>query len=187
MHVKPLWIPVAALLLAPLAAAAEPDRDRLELMLSDIERVPGKADLSRLGPGVDAVLRDIARSPNPARMLASTRAIAVLRHFPSPKTATVLRSLLHRLRQVTRPGVALINLQQALTSYAVVAGPAAMKEIEPLLSHSRIDVRHAACEAVRPTGSPQAGQVLRKRRVLERAPLVLHQIERQLRRIARPS
>jgi hypothetical protein len=181
-----MYLLTALLLALPLVAGAAPDRDQVELVLNGIEYVPSKADLERLGPGVDGVLRDIALKPPARRMLAGTRAITLLRLFPSKKTGAALLGLVRKYRRVKKPGVQLLNLQQALTSYAVVAGPGGLKQIEPLLGHVNMDVRHAACEAVRLTRSVRAITVLQRRQQLEQAPMVRHQLERQIELITRP-
>jgi hypothetical protein len=186
MRKRSMFLTTALLLAWPLAAGAAPSRDQVELTLSGIEHVPGKAALERLGPGVDEVLRDIALKPSAKRMLAGTRAITLLRLFPSKKTNAALLELVRKYRRVKKPGVQLLNLQQALTSYAVVAGPGALKEIEPLLAHVNVDVRYAACEAARLSKSSRAITVLQRRQQLEQAPMVRHQLKRQIELITRP-
>jgi hypothetical protein len=142
----------------------------VELALSAIETVPDRAALMRLHPEVDVVLRQIVASPT-APPLARSRALTVLRHFPSDATRATLKAAIdHSLRATrgqTRLSVELLDLQQALVSYAVTAGPAALAVVQPQLSHWNDGVRLAAAVAVRMTRSQQALPLLQARLKLE--------------------
>ena len=175
---------IVTALLVPAAALAAPDRNQVELSLSGIERVPGKQALLRLGPGVDQVLREIVLKPS-RRALARTRAIALLRLFPAKETTAVLQQVISATGKA-KQGLALLNLQQALASYAVVVGPPSLATVKPFLSHGNVDVRYAAAEAVRLGRSKEAISVLRQRELLEPSPTVRHQLKRQVELIRRP-
>jgi len=181
---------VAALLtavsLSPPATAAppQPDRATVEQLLSGVEDLPTRQDLLRLGAGVDAVLRQIVEHPS-ARALARTRAITALRFFPSKTTRTTLLAVIAQGRGVTRPSLALLDLEQAAVAYAIVAGPAALAALEPLLIHANLDVRASAAEAVRRTGHPRAEALLARRARLDPSATVRQQIQRELTRLRR--
>jgi hypothetical protein len=185
MRTTPL---LALALLLPLTALAAPTRDEVERSLMGFEHIPGKQALLRLGSSVDQVLREIALKPSARRMLARTRAITLLRLFPSRETAAALKQVIaetdHRSAvegtNRAKDGLDQLHLQQALCSYAVVAGPASLALVKAYLSHPSMDVRYSAAEAVRLSRSTQATAVLQSREPLEKAPMVRHQIRRQL-------
>jgi hypothetical protein len=174
--------------LAVLAAIAGPaaaaDRNQVELALSDHESVPTRAALLRLDPKIDELLQKIVREPS-SRPLARTRAISLLRLFPSKQSAATLRQVIRSARGV-KQGLPLLNLQQALASYAVVAGPPSLKLVRPFLDHACLDVRHAAAAAVRLGRHPAALSVLQQRLTLEQSPTVRHQIQGQIEILRRP-
>jgi hypothetical protein len=170
------------ILLMPLSAAAHPAtaRDRVELALSGIEAssLPSKAQLLRLSPAVDQLLRDIVERPS-RRALARTRALWALRDFPSATTSATLLKVIQTTAKLNH-NLARLDLQQALTSYAAVAGPKSLDVTAPFLAHASIDVRHAAAAAVALSRSPAARQLLAARHKVEPSATVRHQLERQL-------
>jgi len=172
------------ILTLPLMAHAEPLRERVERALSGIEHIPSQQDLLRLGPGVDRVLQQIVARPS-RRALARNRAITLLRLFPSKETAATLRRVIETARK-SKLGLDQLNLRQALTSYAVTHGPRSLGLLRPFLAHPSMDVRYDAAEAVRLSRSPAALAVLQQRLGLERAPMVKHQLQRQVELIQRP-
>ena len=155
-------------------------RDRVELALSGIEAasLPTKAQLLRLSPAVDEVLRAIVEHPS-RRALARTRALWALRDFASAATAATLHKVI-QTNAAPRDGLARLDLQQALTSYAAVVGPKSLSVTARFLSHSSIDVRHAAAAAVALSRSPAARALLVARRKVEPSAMVRHQLDRQI-------
>jgi hypothetical protein len=178
----PLSLAAALALLPATAAAAPPARERIESMLSHIERVPGREQLLAASPDAEKLLRDLVQRPS-TRVLARTRAIALLRFFPSPATAAVLRELCKPAAASKAVGVAFLDFRAALGSYAVVAGPAAIEVIQPLLAHSSMDVRLAAVRALSELRSPRVLGLLEARRRVETAPTVKHFLEREVARL----
>lgn len=175
-------ITLASLLLALPAAAQDPpppDRRAVELALSDHETLLSKERLLRLGPGVEGVLRQLVTSPS-RRALARSRAIAALRFFPSKETRTALLGVIRTARKVIKPSVALIDLQEAAVSYAVVAGPASLATVSGLLRHANLDVRSSAAEAVRLSRHPRAEAVLLARVKRDPSATVRYRIQREL-------
>lgn len=187
---------ILVVILASAAALANPrwslaDRTRLERALSAREHVASAAELQRLHPAAEQILIDIARFPS-RRALAHTRALAVLRQYRTAAVAAVLRQVINRcanrVQQRRRAGhhgelpmsLELLNLKQALTSYAAVKGPAALAQVRPYLAYNNRDVRAAAAVAVVASRSPMARQVLRSRQKVERQAMVRHAIRRQL-------
>lgn len=194
---------VLALLFSFLALAAfssaavagpgpeQPLQEQVELLLSGIESIPSKATLQGLHPQVAAELRRIVEQPGVGRELARTRALTVLRAFPGKATAATLRGFIQRRSKATRgqakTSLALLNLQQAVKTYAVVAGPSALALLQPFLSHDNADLRVAAAEAVRLSGGRGARALLQSRVRMERSERVRHQLQVQLKRMARTS
>jgi hypothetical protein len=109
----------------------------------------------------------------------------MLRFFPSKATTATLLGVIQQNRKIEKPSLATVDLQQALTSYAVVLGPKALETCKDLLTHKVIDVRSAAAEAVRLTKSPQALGLLLARQQLEPSALVRHQIGRQIKLLSK--
>ncbi|MCC6748174.1 MAG: HEAT repeat domain-containing protein [Deltaproteobacteria bacterium] len=174
-----------------LAGAARADdrkslspRGKVELALSAIEEVPSRAALERLHPNVELLLHEIVARPSPTRRLARNRALTVLRLFPSATTRRVLQAVVVGTR-VDRPGMELLDLQQATSSFAVVAGPEALPVLAPLLDHAQLDVRRAAAESLRLCRSPKARALLERRLRREPSALVRHELKEQLGRMAR--
>jgi hypothetical protein len=182
---------VSALLvaaLAPAPAAGEPAppaavREHVELALSAIETVPDREALLRIHPQVEQVLRQIVASPS-RRALARSRALAVLRHFPSEATRATLKQAMDQALAATRghkrPSVELLDLQQAMVSYALTAGPRALAAVQPQLSHWNLDVRAAAALATRLTGDSAALPALEARIKLETSPTVRVRLQQQI-------
>lgn len=186
------WILAAfglSLLLWSAPAAADPPqsltpRAKLERILNAVEGIPGARTLKQLFPDVAHLLRQIVERPS-RRALSRTRALTVLRHFPSPETeATLAAAVAQHSRE--GKGLALLDLQQALSSYAVVKGPKALDLVQPFLAHPSRDVRYEAAEAVRLSRSPRAEAVLQARLSEEKAPMVRHQLQRQITLTRRP-
>jgi hypothetical protein len=176
------WITVVALLLAsPAVARSTSLRDRLEIALCAIESIPSRQALLQLSPQVDELLREIIAHPS-RRVLARTRALVVLRHFPSSATSSTLRAAI-RQTAAAKGGVPLIDLQQALASYAVAVGPASLPVVQPFLEHAHVDVRHTAAGAVALSRSPSAIGVLAARRRIEPSVRVRLELDRQLQRL----
>jgi HEAT repeat protein len=173
---------LAALLLSPaLEAAAQdlPQRETVEQALIGIHDLADKKSLSSLGPGVDVVLQKIVTHPS-HRALARTRAISALQHFPSAAARAVLLAVIKRGRKLTKPSLALLDLERAAVSYAVVAGPAGLPELQRLLTHANLDVRGTAAQAVRLTRHPRAEALLTGRLKRDSSATVRHAIKRQL-------
>ncbi len=167
------------------AAPPAVDSARLELELSAIEWVPTRAALiARHGPGVAAALREIALQGR--RALARNRALTVLRQFPSRATARLLERFVDRYRHQRRiSGVALLELQQALVSYAAVAGKKALPRVTGFFAHASVDLRCSVAEAVRLSRSPRARGLLLARRELEPTATVRAEIHAELKRLGR--
>ncbi len=172
------WLALAA---PQPASATDPGlRERVEMALSPIERLPSREELLRLSPRVEEVLREIVDQPSP-RALARSRAISVLQLFPSEATRRSLRTVIRKSAGAPA-GLPLVDLGRALQSYAVVTGPASVEVIRPFLTHSQVDVRYAAVRALGLTRSAQARSVLTERRKIEPSAMVRYQIERELKR-----
>jgi hypothetical protein len=191
-----LSIFAASLLAFPTAASAErgdaPLRARIERALSAFEHVPTRAELLALSPDVETVLLEVAREAvDEARTppLARNRAITVLRFFPSEKARAALAAVVQKNRRA-RPGVGLLDLEEALVSYAVVAGPRALGLVAPFLSHENEDVRSSAVDALAASRNPRAVALLSARRSIEPSGAVRLRIDlatsRQSRRAAPP-
>jgi hypothetical protein len=174
-----VWLPSS-----PRAGPVTP-RERVELALSGIEAadLPTKAQLLRLSPVVDEVLRDIVERPS-RRALARSRAMWALRDFASPATAATLHKVILKNAK-SADGLARLDLQQALTSYAAVVGPKSLGVTAPFLSHASIDVRHAAAFAVALSRGPAARALLVARRKVEPSATVRHQLDRQIAALAK--
>lgn len=178
-------VPLALLLLAaPTEAQSHADRNSVELALSGHERIPTKQALLRMGDDVAQVLRAIVNQPS-HRLLARTRAISMLRFFPSKATTATLLGVIEQNRKIEKPSLAAVDLQQALISYATVVGPKAVETCKGLLAHKVLDVRSTAAEAVRLTKSPQALELLLKRQQVEPSPLVRYQIGKQIKLLSK--
>jgi len=169
---------LALVLSSASTARAESPRERLEILLSNHERVPGREMLLSVSPDAERLLQEIVLKPS-ARMLARNRAIAVLRAFPGAATARLLREVIHTSAR-GQGGLARLDLQQALSSYAVVAGPGSLEVIKPFLAHPSQDVRYAAVSAVGLVQSPRALTLLEARRRAEPSAMVRHRLEREL-------
>jgi HEAT repeat protein len=153
-------------------------------MLSNHERVPDRAELRALGPDVDAVLREIIEQPS-HRLLARTRAIALLGEFRSKTNAKLLLQVIKDNAEVRR-GLGLIDLQHALIAYAAQRGPKALEVLEPFLSHAKLDVRARAARAVRVAGGPEAKRALKLQLDNEPSATVRVEIQRQLELLEKP-
>lgn len=177
----PLIASLALALLLARVAGAESPRERLELLLSDHERLPGRAELLAISPQAPHLLREMVEKPS-ARALARSRALALLRLFPGAETARVLREAI-RTRARSGGGLALLELQQALSSYAVVAQVASLRVVQPFLSHPSPDLRHAVVGALGLVRSPRVLPLLEARLASEPSAMVRHRIEVELRRL----
>jgi hypothetical protein len=179
----PRALMVLALLAPSLALAQQSltERGRLERALSGIEIVPGKATLLRISPNAAELLREIVARPS-RQVLARNRALAALRLFPSVATSRLLRGVIDANR-AARNGLARLDLEQALASYATVAGPGSVEIVRPFLAHASLDVRHAAVGALTATGSPRAIGILEGRRRDEPSATVRARIDRELARL----
>ena len=159
-------------------------RSRVERSLSVIEKGASKAALLRVyGADVEGVLREIVAKPSRA-VLARVRALTALRYFPSKATRELLAAEIAKTKRKRR-GLELVYLQQALRSYAVVTGKAAVATVVPLLSHSSIDVRIAAGEALRLSASPKARALIAARLARDSSATVRAELTRQLQLIDR--
>jgi hypothetical protein len=159
-------------------------RSRVERSLSVIEKGASKAALLRVyGADVERVLREIVAKPSRA-VLARVRALTALRYFPSKATRELLAAEIGKTKRKRR-GLELIYLQQALRSYAVVTGKAAITTLAPLLTHSNIDVRVAAGEALRLSGSPKARALIAARAKRDTSATVRAELTGQLQLIDR--
>jgi len=172
---------LAALLLGQPPAAAQdlPQREAVEQALMEIHDLDNKQQLQSLGAGVDVVLLQIVAKPS-HRALARTRAISALQHFPSKAARAALLTVIKRGRKLTRPSLALHDLERAAISYAVIAGPAALPQLSRLLTHVNLDVRASATEALRLSRHPRAEALLTGRLKRDRSATVRHAIKRQL-------
>jgi len=159
------------------------ERGRLELELSGIERLPTKATLLRVSPRAAELLREIVLRPS-RNVLARNRALSALRLFPSAATARVLRAVIETNRAV-KNGLGRLDPEQALGSYAAIAGPEAVETVRPFLSHPNIDVRATAASALSATRSPRALGLLEARWREEPSATVRARIDRELARLRR--
>lgn len=197
----PLLIALISLAV-PTLATADPgwstaDRVRVELALSAFETIPGRGELLMVHPAAHAILLDIVKFSSTRRALARNRALAVLRHFPSRATNAALEVFIGKAdrearasRRRTAKGqipmnLAMIDLRQALTSYAVVRGPASLTLVGPYLAFPNPDVRSTAAVALRASRSPKARPALLARQKVEKSAMVRYQIKRQLEQIRR--
>lgn len=191
-------VPLFLLLLLPSWVAAAPSpsadgtstsgdaaavREAVEASLMDYESVPGKEELLALSSRVDAVLRDIVERPSP-RALARVRAVAVLRYFPSAATVATLRRVIERSARATA-GSAVLELQAALSAYALTAGPSAVPLLRPFLAHANVDLRELAASALALTRSPAVRPLLERRLGVELSPMVRRRLQRELGRLGR--
>ena len=180
-HSLSLLAALAAALLPAAVAAAPSARERIEALLSHYERQPSREALLAITPEAERVLQDMIQRPS-MRVLARTRAIAMLRLFPSTRTAAVLRETVQVSARASG-GVAFLDLKAALSSYAAVAGPASIDLIQPFLAHSSMDVRYAAVASLASVRSPRVAPLLEARRRVETSPMVRHHLERELTRL----
>lgn len=180
MRTAPLLL---SLVLLPSVAAGVPLREDVELALSDLERVPDKKELLELSPQVEQILQDLVEHPS-RRALARSRAIAVLQFFPSTQTRATIRGVIQAGSKATR-GLALLDLQTALTSYAVIEGPSSLPVLRPFLSHASIDVRSAAVRAVFLSGHANRRAILEARHAVEPSATVRARIAGELKRLTR--
>ncbi len=192
------FLTLATLLATAATAAADPgwtlaDRARIERLLAARHHVPGKGELKLLHPAAHEILLDIARFPSSRRAFARTRALAALRHFPGRATAAALRGVIKAADQKARlakPGpkgqlpmsLALVDLRQALTSHAVVQGPASVPLSRAYLAFPNPDVRATAAVALGHVRTPAARAALLARQKVERSALVKHELKAQLER-----
>ena len=197
----PLLITLITLMVPGLAAAGPlwsmADRAQVERALSAFETIPGRGELLMVHPAAHAILLDIVKFPASRRALARNRALAVLRHFPSRVTNATLADVIRQAdwqarsaRQRTAAGqipmsLALVDLRQALTSYAVVRGPASLALVRAYLAFPNPDVRSTAAVALRASRSPQARSALLARQKVEQSAMVRYEIKRQLKQMAR--
>lgn len=187
--------------LVPRAVMAGPtwstaDRARVERALSAYETIPARGELLKVHPAAHEILLDIVKFPASRRALARSRALAVLRHFPSKATIAALTNAMsaaEKKARAVRPGrsgqiplsLALVDLRQALTSYAAVRGPAALPLVKTYLAFPNQDVRSTAAATLRVSRSPQARRLLLARQRVERSAMVRHEITRQLKLLKR--
>jgi len=193
---------LALILAAPAPADAGPtwttaDRARVEKALSAYETIPGRGEILMVHPAAHEILLDIVRFPASRKALASSRALAVLRHFPSRATSAALLQVIRRtdaLARATRPrtargqipmSLAMVDLRQALTSYAAVKGPASLALLRPYLAFPNPDVRATAAIALRASKHPKARAALLAHQRVERSAMVRHEIKRQLKLLKR--
>ena len=121
-----------------------------------------------------SILLKAAAQPNVTRM--STRGTALLVHFPSEKSAALLRLRLHdrrtpiRIRRIA--GVALIRGQ----------GVAVASDVRKMLHHVDPHLRDGAANALGTVVQPQATRWLEQRLALERERFVRETISRSLQR-----
>jgi hypothetical protein len=171
------------MLVLQLSAQAAPTREELERALSGYESVPDKETLARLGPEVEERLQEVVRHPS-QRTLARVRALVALRFFPSPGTEAILLSV---IRQGGKTPLELLLLEPSLTSYAAIKGPTSLTVIKPFLGHENRDVRYVAVQAIAASRSPQALGVLERWRKMEKTPMVLRELDRQLKHLRKAS
>ena len=183
-------IPVAVALAVALAAPSLAHADELtgkakvrlhlERTLSAIEFVPSRQQLIRVHADVDKMLLEIARGRT-TRALAQNRAITALRYFPGKKTASLLQELVENSTCKADDGLCRLNLQQALASYAVLKGHAAVPSIAPFLKHAHMDLRMAAALALRLSASSRALPLMAEQLTREKSATVRAEIEQQIR------
>ena len=174
-----------ALLLSSPAAADELTgqakvRLQLERTLSAIEFVPSQQQLVLIHAGVDKMLLEIARGKT-TRPLAQNRAITALRYFPGKEAVALLQELVDNSKCKVDDHLCRLNLQQALTSYAVLKGHAAVPRIAPFLGHAHMDLRMAAALALRLTASHRALPLMAEQITREKSATVRAEIEQQIR------
>lgn len=175
-----IWLlSLVAVTILASSAYASISREQLELILSDYERVPAKNQLLHLDANVANILRDIVAHPS-SRALARVRAVSLLQQFPATATAELLRSIIQKKNKPTLNGVGLLELQEALISYAVVTGPKSLSVIKPFLNHTDQEVRFSATRAVALSRSSAALELLTRQYRKEPSKIIRHQLEKQI-------
>ncbi|MBW2734926.1 MAG: hypothetical protein JRH20_21290 [Deltaproteobacteria bacterium] len=179
LNMKPLLV-MAAMLVATPTAWATPDalRAKVERALSARHRPPTARQLLQYGLDVDVVLRQIVEEPRGNR-LARNRALTTLRHFPGMETRALLEHVLNKTIGATR-GIAILDLGQALRSYAMVVGPESLRRVQPLLQHQVLEVRLAAAGALRLSKHRDARALIRSRLTLETSTTGRAELKQQL-------
>lgn len=178
------------LLVGPGQVVAEPpssedSRAKLRELLSAYEFIPTREALLRVHPQVDGLLRELALDERPEQALVRHRAITVLSRFPSPETSKTVQSVIKRYRQVQQ-GLELLLLAEALGTYAVVEGPAALRVLKPFLVHDSLDLRMAAARSVRLCRHTEAVKLLKARAKVDPSKTVRASIEKELRILEKP-
>ncbi len=170
-----------------LAHADEPQsspadaRTRIERALSAFEFMPTRAALLNISPHAEKMLRDIAAGKT-RRSLARNRALTSLRHFPGKDNEALLARVAGRACKRT-DGPCRVDREQALCSYAVLAGDRAVKLIRRYLAHKEIDTRLAAARALRLSKSPRALTLLAQRLTVEKSATVRAEVKQEIQRI----
>ncbi|MBW2735352.1 MAG: hypothetical protein JRH20_23455 [Deltaproteobacteria bacterium] len=168
------------LLMASPSVWATPDalRAKVERALSARHRPPTARQLLQYGLDVDVVLREIVEEPRGNR-LARNRALTTLRHFPGMETRALLEHVLDETSREKR-GLAMLDLGQALRSYAMIVGPKSLARVQPLLKHQVLEVRLAAASALRLSKHRDAQALIRSRLTLETSTTGRAELKKQL-------
>lgn len=183
-----MLLTTAAILMVTSSVQAEPqapraDRARVERALSAHHRPPTARQLLQYGVHVDVALREIVEEPRGNR-LASNRALTTLRHFPGMETEALLERVIKETAHAKR-GMAVLDLSQALPSYALVAGPKAAARARIFLQHTALEVRVAAAAALRLSKHESARALIAARLASETSPTAQVGLRRQLRLLDR--
>lgn len=170
-----LFITGATAFAAPDSATTI-DRRAVEQSLNGIETIPSPSALRSLGPNVDVVLRAIVSDGKPS--LGRNRAITLLRFFPSKQSEAVLLRVIEETRKAK--GAALVDLQQAVGSYSVLAKARALPLLRSLISHKNIDVRYQVARSLGAIKNAESKAILLQQRKAERSGTVLAAVNRSL-------
>lgn len=130
-------------------------------MLSGIEDVPSEAHWRALGEGVVPILFELANDPSEPPYVR-LRAVGATASFPSPATRAFLVA-------VTRvQGQTDLMIAEAVRALGRRFGPAALRDVTPLLAHREPLVREAAARALAGMRTPAARSALQERLRVER-------------------
>jgi HEAT repeat protein len=155
----PAWSVAAWLFTTPAIAGAQREAV-LDLLQAFDERV-GRADLAKLGAGVEAELMGIADDPS----VPTTRrgnAVVALQWYPSD---AVRSWLVARLRARRDPGEDLLRRKAASALSAF--GPSAVSELVPALADADPQLRVAVARALGTIADPAGRSALEARLAIE--------------------
>ena len=181
----PVTLAITVLLVVSAdAGRAATERSRFEAYLGDHD-VPTAVELRALGKAPDKTLMALS-SDTHADGLVRARATAGLRFFPTPEVQTFLGKLIQKNAKAMDVTDRLIVRRAALAlAWMVVAD--APDTLVLLFDNDDVEVRVDAAIGLGLTRSEAAVAYLRRRLVVESAPRVREQIERQLRAMGHPT